>query len=161
MAIKKFFSPFSLVLLLSMWVGLSCLYQQRLDAGENPQTAAEEAAAQTGEQDEKHIDVDYDLSCKECHAEETPEIVQDWEAGKHGLVNVGCFVCHGDGEVEFYAKPGVARCIGCHSAYETDFEKTAGISSCFTCHTGHTLKFHKHDSAPGFGSLVPDKLPRQ
>lgn len=92
-------------------------------------------------QDEKHPDVDFSVSCLECHQETTPEIAAEWENGRHGLVNVGCFVCHGDGEVEFYAKPTSLNCIGCHSANDVDFSKSEA-TSCFSCHDGHDLKFH-------------------
>jgi len=90
---------------------------------------------------EKHPEVDFSVSCTECHREATPEIVAQWENSKHGLVNVKCYVCHGDGEVEFSPKPTSDRCVGCHSRYEVDFSKLA-VKSCFSCHHGHTLKFH-------------------
>lgn len=92
-------------------------------------------------QDEKHPEADFSISCLECHQEVTPEVTQEWNEGQHGLVNVGCFVCHGDGEVEFYPKPTSFNCIGCHSANEVDFSKTEA-TNCFSCHDGHDLKFH-------------------
>ncbi|MDZ7291557.1 MAG: hypothetical protein ONB44_22220 [candidate division KSB1 bacterium] len=89
----------------------------------------------------KHPEVDFSISCLECHRDATPEVVVKWESGKHGQVNVGCFVCHGDGEVEFYNKPQGERCISCHSPQEVDFTKLP-VKTCFGCHNGHDLKFH-------------------
>lgn len=89
----------------------------------------------------KHPEADFSISCFECHEGATPEITAEWSAGKHGQVNVGCFVCHGDGEIEFFAKPSGDNCMGCHSAYEVDFAKQE-VKSCFSCHGGHDLKFH-------------------
>ncbi|OQY26322.1 MAG: hypothetical protein B6244_13940 [Candidatus Cloacimonetes bacterium 4572_55] len=100
-------------------------------------------ASSQAEQAPQHEEVDDfgNLSCKECHADMTPDIVDEWDKGMHGQVNIGCFVCHGDGEVEFYPQPTTERCIGCHSSYEASYEKLE-VSSCFSCHQGHTLEFH-------------------
>lgn len=142
------------LLLAAFLAGAACSHGQKVktEAAKKPAPAAAQEA-------EKHLEVDFSLSCLECHTEETPEVVKEWSAGMHGQVNVGCFVCHGDGDVEFYPRPGVTRCIGCHSGYGVDFSQHAGIESCFTCHNGHTLKFHKGDTG-GFGALLPKKLPR-
>ena len=91
---------------------------------------------------EKHPAVDYSVSCMECHREVTPEIEKQWRASKHGLMNFGCYICHGDGKVEFYKKPTADRCVSCHSGLKTDYSKTVA-KSCFDCHNGHTLKFHE------------------
>jgi uncharacterized CHY-type Zn-finger protein len=90
----------------------------------------------------KHLDVDFDISCYECHKEMTPEVAASWYEGMHGQVNVGCFVCHGDGDVTFHPQPTVERCEGCHSLYIANNEKHAGETSCFDCHNGHNLKYH-------------------
>lgn len=90
----------------------------------------------------KHPEVDFSISCAECHAEETPDAYNDWKSSKHGLMNYGCYLCHGDGEVEFYPSPGTEQCIGCHSAQDVDFEKLP-LKNCYDCHKGHTLKFHE------------------
>ncbi len=90
----------------------------------------------------KHPEADFSMSCLECHQSTTPEVTAEWESSKHGQVNVGCFVCHGDGEVEFYNKPQGERCIGCHSPQEVDFTKLP-VKTCFGCHDGHDLKFHQ------------------
>lgn len=94
------------------------------------------------EEQEKHIEVDYTISCMECHAEETPEQTKEWQESAHGVMNFGCYMCHGDGEEEFYPKPGSERCISCHSDQEVEFSKHP-LNNCFDCHQGHTLKFHK------------------
>ncbi len=92
----------------------------------------------------KHPAVDFSQSCVECHTEVTPDIVKEWKNSKHGKMNFGCYMCHGDGQVEFYPKPGTQRCISCHPEYGFDASKTKA-SNCFDCHQGHTLKFHKID----------------
>ncbi|MDQ7062975.1 MAG: hypothetical protein Q9P90_01885 [candidate division KSB1 bacterium] len=102
--------------------------------------SAQLAEAGTAQQDE-HPDVDFNQSCYDCHKEETPEVAEQWHASLHGMVNVGCFVCHGDGTTEFVVQPSTERCIACHSPKEVDYSKTEA-SSCFSCHNGHTLKFH-------------------
>ncbi len=101
---------------------------------------AQLAEAGTAQQDE-HPDVEFDQSCYDCHQEETPEVAERWHASMHGMVNVGCFVCHGDGTTEFVVRPTTDRCLACHSPKEVDYSKTEA-SSCFSCHNGHTLKFH-------------------
>ncbi len=105
---------------------------------------SEQASAQPASASAKHPQVDFSQSCYECHLNASPEIVAKWETGKHGQVNVGCFVCHGDGEEEFFAKPQGERCIGCHSAKEVNFAALP-VKNCFGCHGGHDLKFHKAD----------------
>lgn len=93
------------------------------------------------EKGEKHSEVDFSLSCVECHQEVTPEITKDWQAGKHGIFKVGCFVCHGDGQERFSTKPTTESCVMCHSDYESDLSNTKA-TNCFDCHNGHKLKFH-------------------
>lgn len=89
----------------------------------------------------QHPDVDWTISCTECHQDVTPEIVEAWSESRHGKVNFGCYICHGDGEEVFHAKGTDERCSGCHAGQEVNFEKTK-LKSCFDCHDGHTLKFH-------------------
>jgi hypothetical protein len=91
---------------------------------------------------DKHPPVDWSVSCVDCHTSQTPKAVEEWSASKHGVVGVGCFICHGDGEVEFYRKPSGAQCVACHSAQEVNFAKLP-VKTCFGCHAGHTLKFHR------------------
>lgn len=90
----------------------------------------------------KHPEVDFSISCKECHKQVTPDVYQDWKASKHGIMNFSCYMCHGDGQEEFYTKPGTERCVSCHSPQDVDFSKVA-VNNCFDCHKGHTLKFHE------------------
>ena len=92
---------------------------------------------------DKHSEVDFSLSCTECHQEETPEIVKEWRNSDHGIMNFGCYMCHGDGEVEFESSPSTERCISCHSDQEVDFTKVK-LQNCFDCHQGHSLKFHRN-----------------
>ncbi len=97
-----------------------------------------------GKKADKHPDVDFSISCVECHSEVTPKAVQEWRSSKHGIMNFGCYMCHGDGQEDFSARPGSERCIACHSGQDVDFSKTA-VKNCFDCHKGHTLKFHTGD----------------
>jgi hypothetical protein len=90
---------------------------------------------------EKHPEVDFTISCKECHKETSPEIYEDWAGSGHGKMNFGCYMCHGDGEEEFYVKPASDNCISCHSAQDVDFSQSK-FNNCFDCHQGHSLKFH-------------------
>lgn len=94
-------------------------------------------------EDQKHPEADFSISCLECHQEVTPEITTEWNEGKHGQVHIGCFICHGDGEVEFFAKPNDMSCASCHSAKEVDFTQVEA-TTCFSCHGGHGLKFHAY-----------------
>lgn len=119
----------------SLFLLFACAQNEALRTSE--QASAQPASA-------KHPEVDFSTSCYECHLNASPEIVAKWETGKHGQVNVGCFVCHGDGEEEFFAKPQGERCIGCHSAKEVNFAALP-VKTCFGCHGGHDLKFHKAD----------------
>jgi hypothetical protein len=90
---------------------------------------------------DKHPDVDWSIGCAECHADATPEVFSKWENSRHGKVNFGCYMCHGDGQEQFSAKGNDDSCLGCHSSQEVDFNKSK-VKSCFDCHEGHTLKFH-------------------
>jgi len=95
----------------------------------------------TNQQSEKHPDVDWSLGCQECHSERTPEVYNDWYTSRHGMVNFGCYICHGDGQETFYAKGSDAQCGGCHAGQLVSFDSSK-FKSCFDCHNGHTLKFH-------------------
>ena len=85
-----------------------------------------------------HPEVVYDIGCVECHTTETPEITQQWSSSAHGKMNIGCYVCHGDGDVEFNTKPNSENCISCHSSSEEHYEEIEG-ELCFECHDGHSL----------------------
>lgn len=99
-----------------------------------PGTAAQEA---------RHPEVDFEeSSCVDCHLRMTRRAVREWEAGPHGVVNVGCFVCHGDGVEEFFLQPPSEICLSCHSDQAVDFASVPQ-EGCFDCHAGHTLSFHE------------------
>jgi hypothetical protein len=94
-----------------------------------------------GDQPEKHPDVDFTMSCRDCHKETTPDIYKQWAGSGHGKMNFGCYLCHGDGEETFHVKPATDNCMSCHSDQDVDF--SAGkFDSCFDCHNGHSLTFH-------------------
>lgn len=95
----------------------------------------------SGNTGDKHPDVDWTISCSDCHKDVTPDIFDAWSESRHGQVNFGCYICHGDGEETFHAKGTDERCSGCHAGQEVNFENT-NLKSCFDCHNGHTLKFH-------------------
>ena len=98
-------------------------------------------ASATAPAKDKHPDVDWTIGCTECHEEMTPEVFKDWQGSKHGEMNFGCYICHGDGQETFYKKGKDDQCLGCHAAQEVNFKKSVA-KTCFTCHKGHTLKFH-------------------
>ncbi len=100
------------------------------------------SAVSQAEESEKHPPVEFSVSCVECHEKSTPEVVNAWDSGKHGLTDIGCFICHGDGEVEFYSEPTDEKCVACHSKQESSFDEVEA-TSCFSCHSGHNLKFHQ------------------
>ncbi|GEM_PF-3590811 len=143
------------VLVLSaFWIFAGCAQKvvlQSAPAAAKPQPKQMNQA----QEPEKHEEADFSVGCVECHQEETPEEVQDWSMGMHGQVNVGCFVCHGDGEEEFYSEPTGEQCISCHSGYFREVANSGEEFTCFTCHDGHTLKFHSPEAATGFGQLLP------
>jgi len=104
---------------------------------------APKAAALQADEAQQHPDVDFSVSCMECHQSETPEIVSDWKSSAHGKMNFGCYMCHGDGVENFSVSPGSERCIACHSGNEKCFTRVKESGSCFSCHDGHTLKLEK------------------
>jgi hypothetical protein len=53
---------------------------------------------------DEHPDVDWTLGCSECHQETTPEVFEQWSQSRHGSVGFGCYICHGDGQEQFFAK---------------------------------------------------------
>lgn len=75
--------------------------------------------------------------CEECHVDQE----KIWMDGKHGLMGVKCVVCHGSPEVNFAAKPGLARCRGCHGDEVASVQKKlpAKEQTCFLCHEHHTV----------------------
>ena len=91
---------------------------------------------------EKHAEVDFTVSCMECHQEETPDAFNAWKVSSHGKMNFGCYMCHGDGVEEFSANPSVERCEACHSDHEECMTKN--VDGCYDCHDGHSMKVVKN-----------------
>jgi hypothetical protein len=98
-------------------------------------------APQAAEED-VHPDVNGDTPCDVCHAEMTPEVHQEWYAGRHGKNNVKCFVCHGSIGDDFTKTPPAFRCISCHADQVATIEKQAVPPGCFDCHPPHLLSPH-------------------
>lgn len=94
------------------------------------------------EQDE-HPEVDFSISCVECHLTETPVQVKEWQASAHGVMSFGCYMCHGDGTETFSVRPGQESCVSCHDNKTVDTKTIK--PRCFDCHQGHTLKFHNEN----------------
>ncbi|TYB81854.1 MAG: multiheme C-type cytochrome [Kosmotoga sp.] len=78
--------------------------------------------------------------CVECHKEFTPEIYNEWEKSKHGLIMVKCQVCHGSQE-NFVVVPPNETCRGCHA--EEYPHNPRPEKSCSSCHLEHTFTYHK------------------
>jgi hydroxylamine dehydrogenase len=58
--------------------------------------------------------------CVDCHGKETPGIVTDWKASKHGAAKLDCATCHGSGhssadDVASVSLPTPETCAACHS----------------------------------------------
>lgn len=78
--------------------------------------------------------------CLNCHNNETPKVVQQWEAGKHSKTGVKCYVCHhaeesnkkGMEHNEFFiiTSVDVQTCESCHPEDGKDllskFSKASG-----------------------------------
>jgi len=78
--------------------------------------------------------------CLECHADVTPEIVDQWEHSAHGFIGVKCQVCHGD-EKDFKKVPTNDTCQGCHDLQVEN--NRAPKTACAACHKAHTFTVHK------------------
>ena len=88
----------------------------------------------------QHIEVDFTISCVECHSSTSPEVVEAWQEGKHGEYDHGCQICHGVSASDFKARPRASICRRCHKQ-RISVSRTCA-RSCFDCHDGHSLKFH-------------------
>lgn len=110
-----------------------------------PGAGGEETTPQAGpaEAPPVHMEVPAEETCTGCHQDVTPEVYEAWYAGRHGLMNVKCFVCHGSTGEDFRRQPPVERCQGCHAA---QVESMAGSwmagKSCLSCHPPHLLSPH-------------------
>lgn len=92
----------------------------------------------------RHPEVATTDECDACHADLTPEVVQQWRGSAHGMNLVKCFVCHGSAGADFARRPAPDRCLGCHG------EQVATLTgpfmkgkTCFTCHQPHALGPHR------------------
>lgn len=74
---------------------------------------------------------DESAACDECHAQQTPAIVQQWGASKHYRGNVGCFECHA-------AKAGTAGAYE-HNGYSIHTIVTP--AECARCHEREAAEF--------------------
>ena len=89
--------------------------------------------------------------CYSCHIKTTPKIAQDWFEGKHGVLLVKCFVCHGspdgNGAIKFSANPDPEIvCRRCHSPAMDRMEEKYGMRpDCNSCHPVHQNSIH-HDA---------------
>ncbi|HET7824511.1 MAG TPA: hypothetical protein VFK90_04225 [Anaeromyxobacter sp.] len=91
-------------------------------------------------------------ACAACHAEKTPGVVMQWEYGRHGLLLVKCFACHGSTGADFARRPRAARCEGCHPAELASLANARGRSGsgpdCFACHGPHSLAVAEGAKSP-------------
>ncbi len=91
-----------------------------------------------------HPEVDPAEACDACHAEVTPQVHQEWFAGRHGMNNVKCFVCHGSVGADFVRRAPVERCIGCHGEQVASMaHPVMAGKDCFSCHPPHLLSPHR------------------
>ena len=87
-----------------------------------------------------HPEVDASvLTCAECHVQATPEVAGQWQASRHGLALVKCFVCHGSTGADFRARPEPEGCAGCHPVQAGSGMKGGAPTRCFECHPPHAL----------------------
>jgi hypothetical protein len=86
----------------------------------------------------KHPAAPPDQACSECHDKES----EVWQDGKHGLMGVGCVVCHGDLDKNFIMRPSPEKCSGCHAEQVSGaaLGHKARLKICWGCHDGHSLK---------------------
>ena len=116
---------------------------------EEVENKAEEAIQKTVEQNTeinletaKHEDVDWSIGCQDCHSDVTPDIFAEWEASRHGQIGFGCYICHGDGDENFYPLASTNECQSCHDDHLEFCGIEAKDKSCFDCHDGHTLELY-------------------
>jgi len=101
----------------------------------------------------EHPEVEPGELCIDCHRDITPEVVDEWYAGSHGMNSVKCFVCHGSTGDDFAAVPSTDGCIGCHSdQIESMARPHMTGKDCFSCHLAHLLDPHAAVTERGGGS---------
>jgi len=67
-------------------------------------------------------------ACVECHKKIQPNIVADWQKGKHAEIGMGCEICHGEEhksaeDVQKVTIPGAHFCGSCHFDQLGQFKK--------------------------------------
>ena len=96
----------------------------------------------------KHLKMDKSLTeaantCLECHAENTPQMVNDWKCSRHSHVGVTCIDCHsraadqpdaaqncpGVKGTDVYVSPLVSpkTCARCHEQEVREFEQSGHL----------------------------------
>lgn len=68
------------------------------------------------------------VDCVACHAQVTPQVVEDWKLSKHSAAEVSCGVCHGEAHTSAAdaAKavlPTPATCATCHEDRVAEFSR--------------------------------------
>lgn len=101
------------------------------------------------QQDFEHLEIPEQFTaCVDCHKKVTPKIAEDWKSGKHGVMLVKCFVCHGqpdeEGSVPFAVDPDVdAICRKCHDPAINKMQVKYGLEAeCNSCHPYHHNSLH-------------------
>lgn len=79
------------------------------------------------------------IDCAQCHAENTPQLHQEWFASRHGVAMVKCYQCHGTFET-FHVTPTRQDCAVCH---ENMLQKCPQDKPCWQCHTPHSFQLKK------------------
>ena len=100
--------------------------------------------------------------CVDCHATQTPVIVQQWEDSVHGIKDVGCVDCHGGnpdtGSIDNAHKTNVASGAEIRPFL---FSRDAVWDSCANCHKDQAFELRKsvhahagEKKADGSGKLL-------
>ena len=76
--------------------------------------------------------------CVDCHRQETPGIVVDWELSRHSAEGVDCSLCHGAAH---------------RSADDVDLVQTATPDVCATCHPIQVEQFSRGKHALAWASM--------
>ena len=119
-----------ILILSGLFIMISCSAEMVLEKDVTPASTTKSLI--------KHQDEDFSISCSDCHSDVTPDIYADWKGSGHGKMNYGCYICHGDGDVEFYPAATEVGCISCHSNNEAHIARV-DYNGCFDCHDGHSL----------------------
>jgi hypothetical protein len=82
-------------------------------------------------------------SCVECHAKETPGMVNDWKESRHGHVGISCIDCHQvkkDSPMATQACPGV-------KGTDVYISLIVTPKTCERCHPSEVKEFHESGHA--------------